>query len=69
MQLSRLDLTVFKAHITRAVSTSAAKRTQVAIQDIIDRAGWSPAQTFNTFYKREIISPDANSFGRLVLQQ
>ena len=39
------------------------------IQDIIDRAGWSPAQTFNTFYKREIISPDANSFGRVVLQQ
>ena len=69
MQLSRLDLTVFKAHITRAASTSAATRTQVAIQDIIDKAGWSPAQTFATFYKREIISPDANSFARVVLQQ
>ena len=36
MQLSGLDLTVFKAHSTRAPSTSAAKRAQVPIQDIID---------------------------------
>jgi len=69
MQLSGLDLTVFKAHSTRAASTSAAKRAQVPIQDIIDRAGWSSAQTFATFYKREIVSPNANSFARAVLQQ
>ena len=71
MQLSGLDLTVFKAHSTRAASTSAAKRAQVPIQDIhvIDKAGWSSAQTFATFYKREIVSPNANSFARAVLQQ
>ena len=67
MQLSGLDLTVFKAHSTRAASTSAAKRAQVPIQDIIGRAGWSSAQTFATFYKREIVSPIANSFARAVL--
>jgi len=54
MQLSGLDLTVFKTHSTRASSTSAAKRALVPNQDIIDRAGWSSAQTFATFYKREI---------------
>ena len=57
MQLSGLDLTVFKAHSTRAASTSAAKRALVPIQDIIDKAGWSSAQTFAAFYKTEIVFP------------
>lgn len=46
MQMSGINLDVYKAHSTRAASVSAAHRAQVPIQGILSKAGWSSAQTF-----------------------
>mgnify|MGYP001795637579 CR=1 FL=1 len=68
MQLSGIDINLFKTHSTRAASTSAAKKAQVPLQEILDRAGWSSAKTFATFYNKEVIPSNVNSYAEVVLQ-
>ena len=45
MQLSEINLDVYKAQSTRAASVYAAYRAQVPIQEILSKAGCSSAQT------------------------
>ena len=52
-----IDITQFKAHSTRAVSTSAARRLGVSTADILRSANWSRESTFERFYWREIEHP------------
>lgn len=50
-----IDTDIFKAHSTRAASSSAAKRNNVPIDDILKSAGWSNSKTFETFYDKIIL--------------
>ena len=47
---------VYKAHSTRAASTSAAAQT-LEISHVLRTAGWANEQTFAKFYKKPIQSP------------
>ena len=48
--------TEFKAHSTRAASTSTAKRMDVPLKDILAQAGWAKENTFQKFYDRPLES-------------
>lgn len=52
-----IDITQFKAHSTRAASTSAARKLGVSTADILRSANWSRESTFERFYWREIEQP------------
>ena len=54
LSLSGVDVTCYKAHSTRAASTSAAEAQNVPIRDIMAMAGWSAEKTFRTYYKKPI---------------
>lgn len=51
-----IDTSMFKAHSTRAASSSAAKRDCVPIEEIMKSAGWSNSNTFHKFYDKIIIT-------------
>ena len=67
MTMSGLYLDQFKAHSTRSASTSAAQRALVPMQDILDRAGWSSAQTFAAYYEKKIVVPESDVYAEAVL--
>jgi hypothetical protein len=66
LQQAKLDISIFKAHSTRAAATSAANLNQVPIDIIMASAGWSSENTFAKFYKKPIIDQDTN-FGETLL--
>ena len=53
LQKAGVDTKVFKAHSTRAASTSAVSK-DVDITVIMKAAGWTNAQTFATYYRKQI---------------
>ena len=57
-----VDTEVFKAHSTRAASTS----TGVSMVDIMNMAGWSRQSTFERFYYKSIQN---ENYARAVLTQ
>ena len=59
-----VDTEVFKAHSTRAASTSTAKAQGVSMADIMNMAGWSRQSTFERFYYKSIQNDD---YARAVL--
>lgn len=61
MQMSGINLDVYKAHSTRAASVSAAHRTQVPIQEILSKAGWSSAQTFAIYYDKNLDTSESSA--------
>ena len=66
MQLSGIDVSVFKAHSTRAASTSKAKINNVPIEDILKTAGWKSNSTFARHYNLPITGND-NKFVNNIL--
>lgn len=66
LELSGIDVNVFKAHSTRAASTSAAKARFVPISNIMDTAGWSNAKTFQKFYDKPMLP--TNDFVSAILE-
>lgn len=62
---SGLDVNRFKAHSTRAASTSAASIKFVPLKDIIGMAGWSGEQTFQKYYKKPV--KQHNQFSTAIL--
>lgn len=64
MQAAGLDTEMFKAHSTRAASTSKAKMEGLSVTDILQQANWSRAGTFTRFYCRETKD---NNFANKVL--
>ena len=54
LHLSGIDTSIYKAHSTRAASTSAAFRSGMAIDTILSTAGWSSARTFAKFYQKPL---------------
>ena len=47
-----IDTDKYKAHSTRAASTSAAKSSDLPVTAILEQAGWSNERTFRTFYNK-----------------
>ena len=50
MAWAGIDISQFKAHSTRAASTSAAAASGVPMKDILKTANWSRESTFQKFY-------------------
>ena len=66
MKSSGVNTAVFKAHSTRAASTSAALRNRVPIAAIMKAGMWRSENTFCKFYNRPVETLD-NSFAQGVL--
>lgn len=66
MAKAGIDISVYKAHSTRAAVTSAAKGKQVPIDTILSSAGWSSESTFARFYDKPI-QDTAKNFGHELL--
>ncbi len=65
---SGVDTTIFKAHSTRAASSSAANEHHVPISDIMATAGWASEKTFRTYYNKPIHQEAQNNFAEAVLK-
>ena len=65
LKSSGIDTSIYKAHSTRAASTSAAFQS-VDISTILKAASWSNARTFGTFYNKPI---EKESFSKAVLEK
>ena len=50
--LSGIDTSTFKAHSTRAASTSKASDLGVPLSEIVKRGRWTNSSTFENFYKK-----------------
>ena len=59
-----VDTKVFKAHLTRAASTSTEIAQGVSMADIMNMAGWSRQSTFERFYYKSIQN---DNYARAVL--
>ena len=64
MSKSGIDTSVYKAHSTRAASTSRAARGNLPVEDILKTAGWASAKTFGKFYHKAL----EENFADAVLQ-
>ena len=65
MKLAGVDTRAYKAHSTRAASTSAAAKGNVPLDTILRTAGWTNATTFAKYYNKQII--DSNVYGNVVV--
>jgi hypothetical protein len=61
-----IDTSVYKAHSTRAASSSAARDRNVPISDILATAGWACEKTFTIYYSKPIHHP-ASKFSNVIL--
>ena len=68
MTRSKIDTTIFKAHSVRSASVSRAKENSVPTSRILQKAGWSSAKTFATFYHRKV-EEEGNSYSFKVLKE
>jgi integrase len=66
MEAAGIDVSIYQAHSTRAAATSKAKAAGLSVAEIMERANWTSAGTFQTFYNRED-SIDASQFASTVL--
>lgn len=55
LKLAGVDLSIFTPHSIRAAASSSASSSKVPIATIMKTAGWSRAETFASYYKKEII--------------
>lgn len=54
MEKGNIDTSKYKAHSTRAASTSKASVQGMSVEQIIKKADWSRATTFGRFYHKDI---------------
>ena len=66
MSLAGIDTGTYKPHSTRAAATSAANRSDVPVEEILSKAGWSNEKTFRKFYQKPL-NGDGGQFARAVL--
>ena len=59
-----IDTDKYKAHSTRAASTSAANRGEVPVASILEQAGWASERTFRRFYNKP--QENRTSFSKVV---
>ena len=60
-----IDISIYKAHSTRAASTSSALKMNVPIDTILKAAGWTNDCTFKKFYNKPVV--DDELFARTIL--
>ena len=69
LKSSGIDTTIFSSHSVRHASTSAANRSRLNVNVILQTAGWSEnTATFARFYNRELIK-DKSEFAMSILNQ
>ncbi|MCG8430595.1 MAG: tyrosine-type recombinase/integrase, partial [Candidatus Omnitrophica bacterium] len=56
MSAAGIDVTSFKAHSTRAASTSAGHSIGVPVDKILESGGWQNTRTFGKFYNKPIVA-------------
>ena len=61
-----IDSTIFKAHSTRAASTSAAAKKHLPLDDILKMGDWTSPSTFQRFYYKPTID---DTYAKTVLAQ
>ena len=54
MAASGIDTSVYKAHSTQSASVSKAKSQGLSVDQILQRANWSQANTFYKFYDKKV---------------
>lgn len=52
LKTAGIDTDKYRAHSTRAASTSAANRGDVPVASILEQAGWASERTFRRFYNK-----------------
>ena len=62
-----IDISMFKAHSTRAALTSAAASGNIPLSTIMASAGWSNVDTFSKFYNKPVMENE-QIFGDALLQ-
>lgn len=62
-----VDSEVFKPHSTRRASASKADKFGLSLQQIMNKANWKSANTFQKFYNKPI-QVDNDQFAEKVLQ-
>ena len=67
LNLAGIDTAKYTAHSTCSASMSAAKTMDIAIDIIMESAGWTQESTFVKFYKKPITSK--NNFSSCLLQK
>ena len=60
MTMAGVNTKIFKAHSTRAASTSASLRKGVPLSSILKAAQWSSLDTFKTFYDKPLDNTNWN---------
>ena len=53
-----IDTNVFKAHSTRGACTSKANKFGLSVDQIMKKASWKSATTFQRFYNKPIQGED-----------
>ena len=66
LQLSDINIDIFKAHSASSASTSKAFLKGASIKEIMKTACWSNESTFQTFYNRKVV--ESNSFQSNVIE-
>ena len=66
MEKGGVDTSKYKAHSTRAASTSKARVQGLSVEQIVKKANWAKASTFSRFYNREVV-PQETAFQDKVL--
>ena len=61
-----IDVFIFKGHTVRLASTSKLAAQGFSVREIVNRANWSGALTFKTFYHKVIVQ-QYNNFEEAVL--
>ena len=52
MEAAGIDTQIYKAHSTRAASTSAADKSNFPVSHILAQAGWTNERTFRKYYNK-----------------
>lgn len=67
LELSGVDVSVFKAHSFRGAAVSAAFNRGCSVSEILKTADWTSVKNFKKYYLREVVSSD-KSFADSVFQ-
>ena len=51
-----IDISLYKAHSTRAASTSKAGMAGIRLEEIVKQGNWSSSSTFERYYRKPIDS-------------
>ena len=54
MAKSGIDISIYKSHSVRSAATSKAAQGGACLEQILQTAGWSNAETFAKYYQKEI---------------